>query len=146
MAVEIKPLDRIVEKWSRRASQAGPDYEAGVRNPRRDWAQAAAAADGNYRQAVTAAAGEGRYGRGVQRAGTPKWQRKAVELGTARFGPGVAAAAPEYTSGFGPIREAIAAATLPPRRPRRDPGNLQRVNAIVQAIVAAAQARERAGR
>ncbi len=39
----IIPLERIREKWVRRAGQAAPDYEAGIRNPRRDWAQAAQA-------------------------------------------------------------------------------------------------------
>ncbi len=95
---------------------------------------------------MTRAAAEGRFGRGVARAGTPKWQQRSLELGAARFGPGVAAAADDFARGFAPIREAIAAVQLPPRRPRRDPANLQRVNAIVNAIIAAAQQRERGAR
>ena len=142
----IISLDRIVEKWVRRAGQAGPDYEQGIKAPRRDWAQSAQAAEQNYRDAVTRAAQEGRFGRGVGRVGTPKWQRRSLELGTVRFGPGVAAAADDFSRGFAPIREAIAAVQLPPRRPRRDPANLQRVNAMVTAIVAAAQNRERGTR
>ena len=138
----IIPLERIKEKWVRRAAQAGPDYEAGIRNPRRDWAQAAAAANDNYRDAVTRAATEGRFRRGVERVGTPKWQQRSLELGTQRFGPGVAVAADDFARGFAPIREAIAAVVLPPRRPRRDPANLQRVTAVVNAIVAAARQRE----
>jgi hypothetical protein len=136
---EIKTLDRIVEKWQRRAAQASTDYDAGVSNPRRDWAQAANAANNSYRDAVTAAAQAGNYGRGVQRAGTPKWQNRAKVLGSARFGPGVAAATDDYSRGFAPYREAIAGAQLPARRPRRDPGNRQRINAVLDAVVAAKQ-------
>lgn len=132
---EIKPLDRIVEKWQRRAAQAGPDYDLGVSNPRRDWAAAAQAADATYRDAVTAAATAGHYKRGVARVGTPKWQTRAKVLGTARFGPGVAAATDDYSRGFAPYREAIASAVLPARRPRRDPANRQRINAVLDKIV-----------
>ncbi|MFQ5986636.1 MAG: hypothetical protein ACE5KQ_04700 [Thermoplasmata archaeon] len=142
----IKALERIREKWVRRAGQAGPDYEEGVRTTPKDWAANAGAAEGNYRDAVTRAATEGRFGRGVSRVGTQKWRRRSLELGTVRFGPGVAAAAEDFSRGFAPIREAIAAVTLPPRRPRRDPANLQRVSAVVNAVVAAAQARDRGTR
>lgn len=135
---EIKSLDRIVDKWARRAAQAGPDYESGVRNPRRDWAQAAQAANNTYRDAVTAAAQRGDFGRGVQRVGTPKWQNRAINLGVPRFPTGVAGAQDDYSRGFAPFREAIAAVQLPPRRPTRDPANRQRINAVLDAIIAAA--------
>ena len=134
---EIKTLDRIVEKWQRRAGQAGVDYEAGVKNPRRDWAQAAVAANNTYRDAVTAAAQAGHYGRGVTRVGTPKWQLRSIALGPSRFPTGVAAAADDFARGFAPYREAIASVVLPARRPRRDPGNRGRINAVLDAIVAA---------
>lgn len=139
----IIPLDRATEKFVRRAGQAGPDYEAGVKAPRRNWAESAAAAEATYRDAVTAAATQGRFGRGVRRAGNQKWQNRAVELGVPRFGPGVAAAADDWTRGFAPIHRAIAAVQLPPRRPKRDPANRQRINAMLDAITAAAVAAER---
>ena len=142
----IIALNRIVEKWVRRAGQAGPDYEAGVTTTPKDWAANALAGEANYRDAVTRAAAEGRFGRGVQRVGTPKWRQAAITKGVPRFGPGVAAASEDFARGFAPIREAIAAVQLPPRRPRRDPANLQRVTAVVNAIIAAAQAREKGGR
>src|SRR5574341_2412842 len=136
---EIPALDRIVEKWQRRSAQAGPDYDQGVSNPRRDWQQSAAAANNTYRDAVTAAAQAGAYAAGVQRAGTAKWQTRAKVLGTARFGPGVAAAADDYSRGFAPIREGIAAARLSPRGPRRDPRNRTRLNEMLDSIIGASQ-------
>lgn len=138
----IIPLERIRERWVRRAGQAAPDYETGVSTTQKDWAQNTAAADANYRAAVTAAANEGRFGRGVARAGTAKWRRGAIEKGVARFAPGVAASADEYSRGFAPFRQAVEALQLPPRRPRRDPGNLQRVNAVVTAMIQTARQQE----
>lgn len=142
----IIPLERIRERWVRRAGQAAPDYETGVTTTPKDWAQNASAAEGNYRTAVTAAANEGRFGRGVQRVGTAKWRRGAIEKGVARFGPGVAAAAEDFSRGFQPFRQAIESLSLPPRRPRRDPGNLERVRAVVNAMIATARTQEGASR
>lgn len=141
----IIALDRATERFIRRAGAAGPDYEAGVKNPRAPWAERAAASEDNYKAAVTLAAGQGRYGRGVRRAGNTKWQNRAVTLGTARFPSGVAAAAPDWTAGFAPYHQAISAAQLPPRRPTRDPANRQRINAILDAVIRAADQAQRAG-
>ena len=66
-----------------------------------------------------------------------KWQRGAVEKGVARFGPGVQLAQGDYASAFAPFRDAIARTTLPPRFARRDPRNLLRNKAIVDALIAA---------
>src|SRR5574341_264175 len=101
--------------------------------------EVAAAANNTYRDAVTAAAQAGAYAAGVQRAGTAKWQTRAKVLGTARFGPGVAAAADDYSRGFAPIREGIAAARLSPRGPRRDPRNRTRINEMLDSIIRASQ-------
>lgn len=141
----IIPLDRATERFVRRAGQAGPDYEAGVRAPRRPWAEAAAAAEPAYRDGVTAAAAAGRFGRGVRRAGNAKWQQRSIELGVARFPSGVAAASGEWTRGFAPFHQAISAVQLSPRRPKRDPANRQRINQILDAVTAAAVARDRTG-
>lgn len=141
----IIPLDRASERFVRRAGQAGPDYEAGVRNPRQPWAERASAAEANYRDAVTLAAQQGRFGRGVRKAGNQKWQSRAATLGTARFPSGVAAAAPDWTAGFAPYHQAISAVQLPPRRPTRDPANRQRINAILDAVIRAADQQQRAG-
>lgn len=143
---EIPALDRIVEKWQRRSAQAGPDYDFGVSNPRRDWQASAAAANNTYRDAVTAAATAGAYAAGVNKAGTAKWQNRAKILGTARFGPGVAAASDDFARGFAPIREGIAAARLSPRGPRRDPRNRTRINENLDAIIAASQRARGTGR
>jgi len=139
----IIPLDRATERFVRRAGQAGPDYEAGVRAPKRPWAESAAASEPNYEAGVQQGISAKRYGKGVRRAGNAKWQSRAVELGTSRFPSGVAAASADWAKGFQPFHAAISGATLPPRRPRRDPANRERINAILNAVIGAAQARDR---
>lgn len=134
MAIPIASASEIAEKWTRVTPMRTADYEAGVRNPRRDWKAETAAAESRYKEGVTKAAAEGRFGRGVAKAGTAKWQRKAVDVGTPRFGPGVAAAGPEYEEGFEPYRATIAGLTLPERYATGDPRNIRRVEVIAKAL------------
>jgi hypothetical protein len=128
-------LDRAAAKFVRNSGTAGASYEEGVRNPRKPWAESAAAAETNYRDSVTQAATQGRYGKGVRKAGNQKWQTRASTLGAQRFPSGVAMAAPDWTAGFAPYHQAISAAQLPPRRPARDPANRLRINAILDAVI-----------
>jgi hypothetical protein len=71
----------------------------------------------------------------VKKAGTKKWQEKALKKGPGRFAEGVYIAAPDYEKGFAPYRDAIERTDLGPRFPRRDPRNLDRVKRIVDALV-----------
>lgn len=138
----IKPIEQAADKWTRRASVAAPDYQAGIQNPRRDWAQAAQAADQNYRQAVTAAANAGRFATGVRSAGSEKWRNNALAKGPGRFAEGVSVAVQDWQRGFAPFHQVISAVQLPARGPSGSPQNLQRVAAIATAL---RQLKERAG-
>ncbi len=136
----IKAIDQIAAKWSRVASASQQSYQDGVMAPRADWAQNAAAAEGNYAAGVQAAVGKKSFSSGVRRAGTSKWQNNAQSKGPARYSQGVQVAQGDYAAGFTPYREAIQSAQLPPRGPRRSPQNLQRVAAIVAAVSARKEA------
>lgn len=129
-----KPLSQVVDKWKRRAAQAAPDYSAGVKAPKNDWATATSAAVENYNTGVNDAISRGAFGAGVSKAGTQKWQRKAVAVGAQRFGPGVAAATPEYQAAMGEVLSTIEGVSLPPRGPKGDPRNYQRSQAIGEAL------------
>lgn len=131
---DIRPVDVIAGKWATVTPQRSPDYEAGVKNPRKDWARNTMAAVEAWAAGVQAAIQNKLFGKGVQKAGTPKWQENAVAKGVTRWGPGVALAQDAYATGFAPYREAIARVQLPPRFARRDPRNLARVSAIVDAL------------
>lgn len=132
--VAIRSTREIAEKWASVTPTRTAFYEAGVRAPKKDWARTTAAAEDVYKQAVIKAANEGRFGKGVQAAGTEKWQRKSIDVGAGRWGPGVSIAAPDYESGFAPFRDAIEKITLKPRFPKGDPRNFDRVRQIGDAL------------
>lgn len=132
---EIKSLSAIREKWTRVTPQRTEDYKLGVQNPKRDWAEETEAAEDNYKAGVDAAHAKGMFRKGVQKAGSKKWQDKSLKKGPGRFAEGVYLAGGDYERGFAPFREAIARVDLGPRFPRRDPRNLERVRRVVEAMV-----------
>lgn len=136
----IRPLNQIGNKWATVTPGRTADYQRGIENPRRDWEAATAGAEDSYNQGVTQAISEKRFGKGVRAAGTEKWQKNALSKGTQRWGPGVAMAEDAYIAGYAPIHAAIERLVLPPRFPRRDPRNLARVKAVVDAAIGASRA------
>lgn len=130
----IKDINRTAAKWERVSKGATQEYREGVENPRKDWADETAKAEGRYEDGVQAAIGRKAFSKGVKKAGTSKWQSRAVTLGPARFATGVAAAVDAYASGFEPYRQVIASLTLPPRGPKGSAQNILRVSAIAEAL------------
>ena len=133
---EIKSLSSIMDKWTRVTPGRTEDYTLGVANPKRDWQATTAAAAGNWKAGLDAAAAKGLFAKGVAAAGTKKWQEKAMKKGPGRFSEGVYLAGPDYQKGFAPYREAIAKVDLGPKFPRRDPRNIERVKKVFDALVA----------
>lgn len=133
---EIRPLSEIRDKWTRVTPGRTEDYKLGVKNPRRDWADETEAAKGNWKAGIDAASAKDLFAKGVRDAGSKKWQEKALKKGPGRFAEGVYIAGPDYEKGFSRYHEAIARTDLGPRFPRRDPRNIERVKAIVDALVA----------
>lgn len=132
----IRSLDTIAKKWAEVTPQRAGDYAFGIANPRRSWAAATRNAESAYEDGVRKSIAAKSFGKGVARVGDDKWARKSSTRGVANWGPGVADAQGDYAAGFAPYREAIAQVKLPPRYARRDPRNLDRVKAIVEALVA----------
>lgn len=131
---EIKSISAIQEKWGRVTPQRGEDYALGIKAPKRDWAQAATGAKESHKAAMVTAATNDSYAKGVAKAGTARWQAKAIAKGPSRFSEGVVMAAGDYGTAFGPYADTIKATTLPPRFPRGDIRNLDRVKTISQAL------------
>ena len=131
---EIKGTAETAAKWARRAGSAGPEYEEGVRNPRRDWATETKNAEKNYEAGVTAAIQRKSFGKGVSRVGTSGWQTAALEKGPVRYATGVQGAASKYAEGYDPYRQVIAGLKLPDRAPKGDPRNIERVSVIANAL------------
>lgn len=132
--VRTKPIDVVQKKWADRASVAADDYKFGVQNPKRDWQKATEAAFDAWTKGIQAAIAEKRFIGGVRKAGTEKWQRKAVEVGADRYTSGVRAAVDEYAAAMSEVLRVIEGVDLPPRGPKGDPRNIERVARIADAL------------
>lgn len=130
----IRTIDRIADKWSTVTPMRSGDYAYGVANPRKPWATMTAAAEAAYEQGIQQSLNDKRFGKGVRKAGDETWLAGCTEKGTTRWGPGVSLAKDKYQRNFAPYRDAIDRVSLPPRYPRRDPRNMERVKAVVTAL------------
>jgi len=128
--VKVKPIDIVVKKWQARASIATDDYKYGIENPKRPWDKAAEEAFDAWASGVQAAIADKRFVGGVRRAGLEKWKRKALNVGAPRYAPGITAAVDDYTAAMGEVLKVIEAISLPPRGPKGDPRNYERVKLI----------------
>lgn len=133
----IKSAAQIAQKWARVTPQRTADYEQGVRSPRKSWAEATGNAVQAYEQGIQESISKGRFAAGVAAAGDEKWKKKTIEKGVRRWGPGVQVAQSDFEAGFAPYRQVIEGVELPPRYPKGDPRNLERVAAITSALHAA---------
>ena len=134
---KVPDLARVAAKWQNNTSNAGGSYADGVQNPKEDWKTQTLAAAENYKASVTKAANDGRFAKGVQRTTSEKQIQASVQKGTERFAQGVALAGPDFQTGIEPVLNVIATTNLPPRKPKGDPANIQRVAALAAAQHAA---------
>jgi len=134
MAITLKPIEQITEKWARRAGAAGPDYQSGVAAPARDWATETGASESAYEQGVQEAISRKAFGREVRKAGSAKWQGKATTVGAPRYTDGVGKAKVEFNTGFAPFASVIQQVSLPAKGPRGAAANIERVRAVADAL------------
>ena len=130
----IKSLDKISAKWARVSGLSEESYREGIQNPSIDWAKATAAAEDNYNKGVTQAIAQKRFGKGVLRATTSKWQDNALAKGPGRWAEGIRLSETAYQDGFEPFRKVILDTILPPRGPKGDPKNIDRVRIMAEAL------------
>lgn len=74
------------------------------------------------------------FQKGVQQAGDAKWQTAATGKGAERFGPGAQAGVGDYEKGVAKYLAVIEGTTLPPRGPKGDPRNFERVKVMANAL------------
>lgn len=134
VTVGVTSAGKAAERWARRSANASGDYEDGVRTTPRSWAAASSAAEQSYKTGVTAAAGAGMYGKGVQKAGDARWKKRTAEVGPMRYAQGVGAAQQEYGTAVGPVLDLIGRTDLPPRGPVGSEGNYQRATVMAKAL------------
>lgn len=134
MAIKVKDLTKSAAKWADNAGRATTAYAEGAAESGDAWARNTAAAKETFKLAISAANIAERFARGVQKAGAAKYTRKVDTVGKDRFASGVNAAVDDYKTNVEPFLTAIAGVTLPARKPRGDPGNYARVEAIGKVL------------
>jgi hypothetical protein len=131
---EIADPNSIAEKWSRRAGNAGNEFEQGVsQSSDSEWASSTAAAEDSWAQGVNDAATEGRFSSGVNNT-TKSWQERTMNLGTQRYASGIRESQDEYEQGFAPYADVIGSTTLSPRGARGDQQNYERSREMGEAL------------
>jgi hypothetical protein len=121
-------------RWATRTAQATADYQQGVAAPRRSWQQATVAASEAHKAALMESFSRGAFQKGVAAAGDNKWSTAAQGKGAERFGPGAQAGVGDYEKGVAKYLSVIENTQLPPRGPKGDPRNIERVKVMAQAL------------
>lgn len=134
MAIQIRDIGTLANKFVARAGQAQGDYKSGVEGAGQAWEAGAAAGESNYEQGVQNAIGRKAFGKGIRQAGGSKYVKNAAGLGPQRYGTGVANAKDAWAQGFGPVAAVISGLTLPPKGPKRSPQNMARANMVATAL------------
>jgi hypothetical protein len=146
MMPRVREVGYLAEKWSRKAGQAAPDYEFGVRNPTTDWQQATLQARDAWRAGIQQAIQENRWENAIRQTSTQQWAEAAATKGPQRYSQGVQLARDKWAREWEPYRQVIESVQLPPRGPRGDPNNIQRVAKIAQELHNARRRRTGGGR
>jgi len=131
--VKVKSAAEAAEKWARVTPQRAADYEQGVRTAE-DWASRTAAQESAYEQGVTAAIARKAFSKGVRAKGTAGWQAATLAKGPSRFASGIQAGKDNYAQGMERPLQVLSSLSLPPRGPRGDPKNLERVRVVMEAL------------
>ena len=131
----MKTAQQSAEKYASRASAASGDYVEGARTTTKDQNAAAIAAAEIQKQATIQALNDGRYVSGLRKAGKQKWLDGVTNKGSGRYGEGVSQAAPSYATESARFDSARGAAGNLPRALKGSPQNLQRVQAVVTALI-----------
>jgi hypothetical protein len=121
-------------RWARKAAASGQDYTEGIADPRADWADQTLAAKAAFTQGVQQAIARDGWAKGVSKAGTERWRKRAGQVGPGRFSEGVGLGQGDYAEGVAPYLSKIEQLTLPARGPKGDPRNIQRVAVIATAL------------
>lgn len=133
-AIPVVPIDEATSLWEQNASRSAEVMARRAEASAEEWARETQASGDIWHQAVSAPGARTRFLRGAARAGAAKFARKIREVAATRYPQGIAAAVSDYRAGVEPYLQTIAGITLPQRRPRGDPGNIRRVEAVTTAL------------
>jgi hypothetical protein len=134
--VKTRPIEALKEKFRKRVSAAGPDYEYGVKNPLRVWLEEFENAKEAIKAGMSAAAAEERFLMGAKRVGQRKWAENTARKGPGRWTAETPARADAWSSEFKHFADELSKLVLEPKGPKGDPANIdKRVKPVVEALV-----------
>jgi len=132
--VQVSDLSTSAEKFERRASQAGQDYQTGVQSVSDSEQQSATLeAVDSWEQGIQEAISEGRFQDGVNNP-NKSWQDASLEVGQSRFTQGASQAGDTWQSAFSPFADTLESLNLQPRGPRGSAANFERSRAVGEAL------------
>lgn len=134
MPIVLRPLEESATKYGQRAAAAAPDYEKGIKNPRRDQNAAALAAKPAYDSGVQDAISRDAFSRGLRKSSTAEWQTRASTLGMQRYPSGVQAGKGKWGTGFAPYAQVLTSLALPAKGPRGSAQNFEISRAVGTAL------------
>lgn len=134
MSIKVPSASDVAKKWAGRAAGASGEYSKNAAAAASDWESGAKGGASNYKLGVSAGNIEARFSAGISKAGASKYARKVTDVGGSRYSDGVAHGEADMQNGISAVLGTISSVTLPPRRPRGDPANLQRVAAVATAL------------
>lgn len=132
--VNVTDLGRAADKFERRGSQAGQDYQQGVQDiSDSEQQQATLDAADTWEQGVQEAISEGRFQAGAANP-SRSWQQRSLEVGSSRFTQGVSDSGDVWRERFSPFADVLEGLSLQPRGPRGSSANFQRSQAVGEAL------------
>lgn len=131
--LKTKSAAEIARSFVKYAPGRSDEYEAGVRNPSKDWEAETAAAEENYEVGVTAGIKRKAFGKGVKRCGTAKQQSQTIK-NISRWGEGIEGAEDNMRVAMEPVVQVLQSLTLPKKWPKGDKRNYERSKAVGVAL------------
>src|SRR5574341_673460 len=132
--MDVRPIAEAQEKFSKRAASAQGDYGKGVATAGPRWLAGASASEDAYASGVTEAVSQKRFGAGVRKAGSTKYQDRATKLGPGRYATGVVEGAPEWGRNFAPHAQALQGLDLGVKGMRGSEQNYSRSRQVGQVL------------
>ena len=109
-------------------------FQDGIRNPSKEWEKETKDAEPNYEEGVKKAIARKAFGKGVDACGTAGQQKATIEKGLVRWPEGIRIGEPKMKAGMEDVVKTLEATTLPPKYPKGDPRNIERVRAVAVAL------------
>lgn len=134
---KVKPLDKAKEKFVKRVSIAGPEYEFFVKNPVRDWLTEFIDAIDRIHDGLKNAIEQGIIKGGAERKGTSFWKSRTSRKGPPRWKEETPKSGDTWEVEWKDFKKQIEETPISKKRTKGDRANIdERLWPIVQRLIA----------